>query len=152
MSTFFGFPCFQKIWILKKPGEDLEELLTRSDPHLRACVQDAARKHSTTNHVIESRNDVCNMCVLKFICLNNQRMLNLILPYSQTFRIMPSILKHNIPTYSNFQLTLVGAGESTLAKAEPKDSALRLVCLGFQQSSRCKESMQCWKCCMILSH
>ena len=68
-----------------KPGEDLEELLTRSDPHLRACVQDAARKHSTTNHVIESRNDVCNMCVLKFICLNNPRMFNLILPYSQTF-------------------------------------------------------------------
>ena len=63
-------------------------------------------------------------------------------PYSQT--------QYSIPTYSI--VTLVDAGESTLAKAAPKDSALRLVCLGFQQSSRCKESMQCWKCCMILSH
>ena len=48
----------------------------------------------------------------------------------------------------------VDAGESTLAKAAPKDSALRLVCLGFQQSCRYKESMQCWSaaCCIILSH
>lgn len=134
----FWIPMFPEDFDSSMPGEDLEELLTRSDPHLRACVQDAAGKHSTTNHVIESRNDVCNMCALKSICLNNQRMLNI-----------PNHAQYSQTQYSNFQLTLVDARESTLAKAAPKDSALRLVCLGFQQSSRCKESMQCWKCCMM---